>query len=143
LFVAESSGHFVLGGRRSNVVRREMKDRMPNLEEIQQAVTEIAEDAVRIKDIISRVRALVKKDFSERVELNVNHVIREAALVVSHEAARNDVHVRLDLGINLARVVGDRVQLQQVIINLAMNGIDAMHGDIGRAGACHQIGNVR
>ncbi len=117
----------------SNVVRREMKGRMPNLEEIQQAVTEIAEDAVRIKDIISRVRALVKKDFSERVELNVNHVIREAALVVSHEAARNDVHVRLDLGINLPGVVGDRVQLQQVIINLAMNGIDAMHGDIGRA----------
>jgi PAS domain S-box-containing protein len=117
----------------SNVVRREMQGRMPNLEEIQQAVTEIAEDAVRIKDIISRVRALVKKDFSERVELNVNHVIREAALVVSHEAARNDVHVRLDLGINLPGVVGDRVQLQQVIINLAMNGIDAMHGDMGRA----------
>jgi C4-dicarboxylate-specific signal transduction histidine kinase len=48
----------------SNVVRREMKGRMPNLEEIQQAVTEIAEDAVRIKDIISRVGALEKKDFS-------------------------------------------------------------------------------
>ena len=116
----------------SNVVRREMQGRLPNLDEVQEAITEIAEDALRIKDIISRVRALVKKDFSDRVELNVNYVIREAALVVSHEATRNDVHMRLDLGINLPGVVGDRVQLQQVIINLAMNGIDAMHADIGR-----------
>jgi PAS domain S-box-containing protein len=117
----------------SNVVRREMQGRLPNLEEVREAVTEIAEDALRIKDIISRIRALVKKDFSDRVELNLNYVIREAALVVSHEATRHDVHVRLDLGINLPGVVGDRVQLQQVIINLAMNGIDAMHADMGRA----------
>jgi PAS domain S-box-containing protein len=117
----------------SNVVRREMQGRLPNLEEVREAVTEIAEDALRIKDIISRIRALVKKDFSDRVELNLNYVIREAALVVSHEATRHDVHVRLDLGINLPSVVGDRVQLQQVIINLAMNGIDAMHADMGRA----------
>ncbi len=117
----------------SNVVRREMQGRLPNLEEVQQAVTEIAEDAVRIQDIISRVRTLVKKDFSDRVELNVNYVIREAALVVSHKATRNNVHVRLDLGINLTGIVGDRVQLQQVIINLAMNGIDAMHSGIGQA----------
>jgi signal transduction histidine kinase len=109
-----------------------MQGRLPNLDEVQEAITEIAEDALRIKDIISRVRALVKKDFSDRVELNVNYVIREAALVVSHEATRNHVHMRLDLGINLPGVVGDRVQLQQVIINLAMNGIDAMHADIGR-----------
>jgi PAS domain S-box-containing protein len=117
----------------SNVVRREMQGRLPNLDEVQEAIAEIAEDALRIKDIISRIRALVKKDFSDRVELNVNYVIREAALVVSHEATRHDVHVRLDLGINLPSIVGDRVQLQQVIINLAMNGIDAMHVDIGRA----------
>jgi PAS domain S-box-containing protein len=117
----------------SNVVRREMQGRLPNLEEVREAVTEIAEDALRIKDIISRIRALVKKDFSDRVELNVNYVIREAALVVSHEATRNDVQLRLDLGINLPSVVGDRVQLQQVIINLAMNGVDAMHADMGRA----------
>jgi C4-dicarboxylate-specific signal transduction histidine kinase len=117
----------------SNVVRREMQGRLPNLDEVREAITEIAEDALRIKDIISRVRALVKKDFSDRVELNVNYVIREAALVVSHEATCHDVHVRLDLGINLPGVVGDRVQLQQVIINLAMNGIDAMHADVGRA----------
>jgi PAS domain S-box-containing protein len=117
----------------SNVVLREMQGRLPNLEEVREAVTEIADDALRIKDIISRIRTLVKKDFSNRVELNVNYVIREAALVVSHEAARHDVHVRLDLGINLPAIVGDRVQLQQVIINLAMNGIDAMRADIGRA----------
>ncbi len=116
----------------SNVVRREMQGRLPNLEEVREAVTEIAEDALRIKDIISRIRALVKKDFSDRVELNLNYVIREAALVVSHEATRNDVQMWLDLGINLPGVVGDRVQLQQVIINLAMNGIDAMHGNVGR-----------
>ena len=51
---------------------------------------------------------------------------------MSHEAARNDVQVRLDLAINLPGVLGDRVQLQQVLINLAMNGIDAMRTVVGR-----------
>jgi signal transduction histidine kinase len=59
-------------------------------------------------------------------------VIRDAALFTNHEAARTDVHVRLDLAFDLPRVLGDRVQLQQVLINLAMNGIDSMRTIVGR-----------
>jgi signal transduction histidine kinase len=109
-----------------------MKGRSPNLRAVQDAITEIAEDATRISDIISRIRALVKKEAPDKAELNINYVVREAALIVSHEAARNDVQVRLDLAINLPGVLGDRVQLQQVLINLAMNGIDAMRTVVGR-----------
>ena len=110
----------------SKFALREMKGRSPNLRAIQEAITEVAEDATRISDIISRIRALVQKEAPDKAELNINYVVREAALIVSHEAARNDVQVRLDLAINLPGVLGDRVQLQQVLINLAMNGIDAM-----------------
>ena len=117
----------------SNLVLRQMEGERLNLQALREPITEIAEDAARIRDVISRVRALVKKDAVDQAELNINHVIREAALLVSHEAARNDVQVRLDLAINLPVVLGDRVQLQQVLINLAMNGIDAiMHTIVGR-----------
>jgi C4-dicarboxylate-specific signal transduction histidine kinase len=116
----------------SKFALREMKGRSPNLRAIQEAITEVAEDATRISDIISRIRALVKKEAPDKAELNINYVVREAALIVSHEAARNDVQVRLDLAINLPGVLGDRVQLQQVLINLAMNGIDAMRTVVGR-----------
>ncbi len=116
----------------SNVALRQMEGGVPNLVVVHEAISEIAEDATRISDIISRIRALLKKDAPDQAELNISHVIREAAILVSNEAARNDVQVRLDLAINLPVVLGDRVQLQQVLINLAMNGIDAMRTVVGR-----------
>jgi PAS domain S-box-containing protein len=116
----------------SNVALRPMEGGVPNLVVVHEAISEIAEDATRISDIISRIRALLKKDAPDQAELNISHVIREAAILVSNEAARNDVQVRLDLAINLPVVLGDRVQLQQVLINLAMNGIDAMRTVVGR-----------
>ena len=116
----------------SGCILREMEARRMNFQAIHEAITEIAEDATRINDIILRTRALVKKECPEWSELNINHVIRDAALFTNHEAARTDVHVRLDLAFDLPRVLGDRVQLQQVLINLAMNGIDSMRTIVGR-----------
>jgi PAS domain S-box-containing protein len=116
----------------SKVVQREMDGERPNLEAVQEAIKEIAEDGTRISDIISRIRAFVKKEAPDQAELNIQDVIREAALFVGQEAARNDVQVQLDLAIDLPSVRGSRVQLQQVLINLAINAIDAMCTTVGR-----------
>jgi PAS domain S-box-containing protein len=116
----------------SKCALREMEGGIPNLEAVLEAITEIAEDGARISDIISRIRSFVKKEVPDQAELNINYVIREAALLVSQDAARNDVQVRLDLAVDLPCVLGDRVQLQQVLINLAINGIDAMRTIVGR-----------
>jgi PAS domain S-box-containing protein len=109
-----------------NFSMRQITSGMPNLEEVQKAIAEIVEDANRISAVISRVRGLLKKGVVDRVKLDLNEVIEEVSVLVRSEAARNLVTVRLELDTVLPRVVGDRVQLQQVLINLVMNGIDAM-----------------
>src|SRR5712691_10785459 len=63
----------------------------------------------------------------ERVELDINEIIQEVAILVRNEVTRNRISLRTDLAADLPRVLGDRVQLQQLLINLIMNGIDAMH----------------
>ncbi len=68
----------------------------------------------------------MKKDASAKIELDINEVIQEAVVLVHGEVTRNQVSLRTDLAADLPRVFGDRVQLQQVLINLVLNGIDAM-----------------
>ena len=110
----------------SNFVLRELTSKVPNLEELREAVAEVVEDATRVSSVISRLRALFKKETSDRVKLDINAVIQEVTFLVRTEAGGNDVQIRLDLAADLPPVTGDRVQLQQVLINLAVNGIDAM-----------------
>ncbi|MGA9506918.1 MAG: ATP-binding protein, partial [Terriglobales bacterium] len=107
-------------------VLRELTSKVPNLEELREAVAEVVEDATRVSSVISRLRALFKKETSDRVKLDINAVIQEVTFLVRTEAGGNDVQIRLDLAADLPPVTGDRVQLQQVLINLAVNGIDAM-----------------
>ncbi len=109
-----------------SLVQRQLATNNPNLVEVQQAITEIVEDANRISAIISRVRTLLSRDVPDQVELNVNDVILDVTVLVRSEAVRSGAELRLDLGAHLPPVLGDRVQLQQVLINLVMNGIDAM-----------------
>lgn len=110
----------------SNFVLRQLAHKMPNSEEVQKAVTEVVEDANRVSTVISRVRSLLKKAPPDKVELDINEVVQEVSALVRNETARNRVQVRLQLAAGLPRVQGDRVQLQQVLINLIMNAIDAM-----------------
>jgi C4-dicarboxylate-specific signal transduction histidine kinase len=98
----------------------------PNLQEVKDAIEDVAEDATRIKDVISRLRSLFQKGAPDMVALDINDVIQEVLVLLRNEAARNHVQVRLDLAAGLPRVLGDRVQLQQVLINLVLNAIDAM-----------------
>jgi signal transduction histidine kinase len=98
----------------------------PNLDEFRTAVTEIVNDGARASAVISRIRGLLMKGASSRTDLEINEVIQEVAILLRNEAVRNRVSLRTDLGDNLPRVGGDRLQLQQVVINLVMNGIEAM-----------------
>jgi signal transduction histidine kinase len=96
------------------------------LKALQDAMAEIVQDGNRIRAIISRIRTLFTKDAPDRVELDMNEVIQEVTVLVRSEAARNHVQFKLNLADHLPLIIGDRVQLQQVLINLILNGIAAM-----------------
>jgi PAS domain S-box-containing protein len=98
----------------------------PNLDQARESVGLIMSDANRAADIIKRIRTLIKKADTEKIPLNINDAIREVIALAEGEARRNVVVLRTELAEDLPPVVGDRVQLQQVILNLAMNGIEAM-----------------
>ncbi len=98
----------------------------PNVEEARAAAMRIVKDGTRAAEIISRVRLLFKKGTPQRELVDVNEVIREMVVLLRSEAMRNSIFVRTELAADLPRVMGDRVQLQQVLMNLMINGIDAM-----------------
>jgi C4-dicarboxylate-specific signal transduction histidine kinase len=93
---------------------------------VEDAIAEVVEDATRVSTFIARVRGLVKKGDRGAIVLNINEVVQDVVLLLRNEAALSGVQVQLDLGADLPRVLADRVQLQQVLINLVLNGIDAM-----------------
>jgi C4-dicarboxylate-specific signal transduction histidine kinase len=97
----------------------------PNLEEARAAATRIVKDGKRAGEIISRIRLLFKKGTPERELVDINEVIREMIVLLRNEAMRYSISVRTEPEADLPRVVGDRVQLQQVLMNLMINGIDA------------------
>jgi PAS domain S-box-containing protein len=98
----------------------------PDVEEARAAAMRIVKDGTRAADIISRIRLLFKKGTSQRELVDVNEVIREMIVLLGGETTRYSISVRTDLAADLPQVMGDRVQLQQVLMNLMINGIDAM-----------------
>jgi len=98
----------------------------PDIEEARSAIERIAQEAHRAAALISRMRELYKKADPKKVRLDINDVINDAMLLMRREATSSQVSLELELASGLPAVLGDRVQLQQVIINLSMNGIQAM-----------------
>jgi len=98
----------------------------PNLEEARQAATRIVRNGQRAGDIVKSVRALTRKSAPEMISLDVNDVIREVVDLMRSEFRRHGVRVETSLASDLGWIIGDRVQLQQVLLNLIMNGIEAM-----------------
>jgi NO-binding membrane sensor protein with MHYT domain len=98
----------------------------PDLEEARAAAMEIVKDGTRAAEIIGRIRQLFKKGTPQRELLDVNEVIREMLVLLHSEVARCSISVRTELAADLPEVMGDRVQLQQVMMNLIGNSIDAM-----------------
>jgi len=109
----------------ANTCLRWLAGDTPNVEEARAAATRIVKDGMRAAEIISRTRLLFKKGTSQRELVDVNEAIREMIVLLRSEATRYKILVRTELA-ELPQVMGDRVQLQQVMMNLIMNSIDAM-----------------
>jgi PAS domain S-box-containing protein len=117
----------------ANACQRWLAGPMPNLDEARAAVARITRDGNRASDVIGRIRALVKKSATEQTELDINEVIQEVLGLLQNEIQKNRVALRMELTADLRRILGDRIQLQQVILNLVMNGIEAMSGAMERS----------
>ncbi len=100
----------------------------PNLEAARRAVERIIKDGSRAGDIISRIRALVRKSPPRRDYLNINATIVEVTALIGSEVQRNRISLKTEFANDLPLVSGDRIQLQQVILNLIVNAIEAMSG---------------
>jgi len=113
-------------GTDANTCLRWLTRDQPDLEEARAAASRVVKDATRAAEIISRIRLLFKKDNSQRELVDVNEVIREMIVLLRSEATRYSISFRTDLAADLPQIMADRVQLQQVLMNLMINGIDAM-----------------
>jgi C4-dicarboxylate-specific signal transduction histidine kinase len=98
----------------------------PNIEEARAAAKNIVRDGTRAADIITRIRLLYSKDTSQRELVDLNEVIREMIVLLRSEATLYAISARTELAADLPHVMGDRMQLQQVTMNLIINSIDAM-----------------
>jgi len=98
----------------------------PRLRHARQALTRIVRDGNRASDIIARVRALVRRADAERSDLDINGVIEDVIALLKTELRRHEIVLKTRLGARLPLVWGDRVQLQQVVLNLIMNAVEAM-----------------
>ena len=118
-----------------NACLRWLAGEAPNLDEAREAARRIIRDGKRAGEVIARTRALSRKTETEKERLDLNEAIQEVVALVQGEVRRNRVALRLDLASDLPPVLGDRVQLQQVVLNLLMNGIEALSavGDRPRA----------
>jgi len=110
----------------ANTCLRWLMREHPDLEEARAAASRMVKDAARAAEIIKRIRMPFERGHSEQESLAVNEVIREMVLLLRSEASRRSVTILTELAADLPQVMGDRVQLQQVLMNLMINGIDAM-----------------
>ncbi len=110
----------------ANTCLRWLSRDQPDLEEARAAASRMVQDGRRASEIVNRVRLLFKKDTLQRESVDLNEIIREMMLILHNEATKFAVLVLTELAADLPQVMGDRVQLQQVLMNLMMNGIDAM-----------------
>jgi PAS domain S-box-containing protein len=100
----------------------------PNLTEACEAIRRIVRDGNRVGDVISRMRALFKKASTTKEQLDINETIEEVVILVQSEVQRSRVSLQTRLANDLPLILGDKIQLQQVILNLLMNAIEAMSG---------------
>src|ERR1700692_4620239 len=103
----------------------------PDVAEACEAASRIVKDVTRAADIISRISSLFKKGALQRELVDVNELIREMIVLLRSEASRYSISIRTELAEDLPKVMADRVQLQQVLMNLMLNAIDAMKETTG------------
>ena len=117
-----------------NAAVRWLSQQPPVVKGAEEALDCIVRDANRAAQVIGRIRSLLTKDSTPMVHLDINDVIREVLLLTSHETNRRQMTVSAELAGDVPSILGDRIQLQQVLLNLIMNSLDAMNGSSGRVG---------
>jgi signal transduction histidine kinase len=110
----------------ANVCMRSLERDEPDLDTVRKAVTKIVRDARRATEIIGRIRSQFEKGVPKQESLNVNEIIPETIALLRDQAMRHNISIRTELAVDLPQIVGDRVQLQQVVMNLIVNSIEAM-----------------
>jgi signal transduction histidine kinase len=97
-------------------------------EQLRDALTNISNDARQTIEVVARIRALAKNSAPQKIPVNLNELVTEVLSLIGHEAQREQVKLQAELADDLPSVVGDRVRLHQVLLNLVLNGMDAMTG---------------
>jgi PAS domain S-box-containing protein len=110
----------------ANTCLRWLTRDQPEVEEARAAAMRIVKDGTRAAEIIKRIRLLFKKASPQRELVDVNEIIRDMLVLLGSEATRYNIAVRTELAVDLHEFMGDRVQLDQVMMNLIVNGIEAM-----------------
>jgi PAS domain S-box-containing protein len=110
----------------ANVCLRKLAHDQPNLDEVRAAVTRIGRDVKRAAEIIARIRSQFERGSLTQEVIDVNEIHQETVALLRGEAARHNISIRMELAADLPQIVGDRVQLQQVAMNLIINSIEAM-----------------
>jgi C4-dicarboxylate-specific signal transduction histidine kinase len=110
----------------ANACMRWLSQDQPDLEEARAAASRIVQNGRRAGEVVDRVRLLFTKNTLQREPVDLNEIIREMVLLLHNEAIQYRVLIRPELAADLPQVMGDRVQLQQVLMNLMINSIDAM-----------------
>jgi signal transduction histidine kinase len=103
----------------------------PNLERARLTADRMARDANAASEVLNRVRALFKQSAPAAIPVNLNEIIEEVRQLILGEASGESVSIEMDLERDLPRTLADRVQMQQVIVNLVRNGIEAMEATVG------------
>ncbi len=123
---------------------RRIRSGTATLDDLVDPIEHIATQAARAGDIVRRTREFVSRQEPHRVPLDLNTLIREVAELVEYEARAREVRIRLDLSASLPRVTADRIQIQQVVVNLLLNAMDALSeaGMPRRAVSVHTVPRV-
>jgi two-component system sensor kinase FixL len=117
----------------AEVAQQHLEADVIEVAKLQDILSDIVADDKRAAGVIRRLRTMLKKGELEHGPLDVNDVVREVTDLVRTDTVLRDIPVRLDLGTGLPMVRGDRAQLQQVVLNLVLNGLEATSGSNGRA----------
>jgi signal transduction histidine kinase len=109
----------------ANAAMRWLRRQPPNLEEVEAALRRIADDGERGGHIIGSIRTMVKKGVRDKAQVDINELIRDVLELTERQFQEHGVSLRSELSHNLPQVLADKVQLQQVMLNLLMNGAEA------------------
>lgn len=110
----------------AQAARRFLEAKEPDIEELRDILTDIADDTTRASEVIQRLRNMMKGSRATEVPLSINDVIQEVIPLMKRDSESREVRIQLELSPDLPPVRGDKIQLQQILLNLLLNGFDAM-----------------